>query len=160
MEMEFDVQIIKKDLYDYQLHHVYTSPAGLFGTIVGCLFLVGFANTGTPLYLLIGIFIILYFPWTLSIKAAQQAASPAFKEPLHYRLSEEGVEVSRGEEKQLLEWKNFQKAVSSGKSILLYTSKINAFIFPKRELGEKTAQLVRIISTHMEPAKVKIRGIL
>ena len=26
MEMEFDIQITKKDLYDYQLHHAYTSP--------------------------------------------------------------------------------------------------------------------------------------
>ena len=59
MEMEFDIQITKKDLYDYQLHHAYTSPSGLFGTIVGCLFIVGFFNTGTPLYLVIGAFVIL-----------------------------------------------------------------------------------------------------
>ena len=58
MEMEFDVRITKKDLYDYQLHHAYTSPSGLFGTIVGCLFIVGFLNTGTALYLIIGAFVI------------------------------------------------------------------------------------------------------
>ena len=101
MEMELDVQITKKDLYDYQLHHAYTSPSGLFGTIVGCLFVVGFINTGTPLYLVIGAFIILYFPWTLHIKAAAQAQSPVFRKPLHYRLSEEGLEISTEEEEML-----------------------------------------------------------
>ncbi len=158
MEMELDIQITKKDLYDYQLSYAYTSPSGLFGTIIGCLFLVGFLNTMTPLYLIIGLFVILYFPWMLHIKAAQQAASPAFKEPLHYRLFEEGIEVSRGEEKQLVPWERVTKAGATGKSILLYTSKVNAFIFPKRTLGERSGELIRIISLYVAPDKVKIRG--
>lgn len=158
MEIELDIQITKKDLYDYQLHYAYTSPAGLFGTIVGCLFIVGFFNSGTPLYLLIGLVIILYFPWMLNIRSAQQAASPAFKEPLHYRISEEGVEVSRGEEKQLVPWDGVIRAVSTGKSILLYTSKVNAFIFPKRVLKERTGAFIQTVSSYLPPDKVKIRG--
>lgn len=157
MEMELDVQITKKDLYDYQLHHAYTSPAGLFGTIVGCLFVVAFFNTKTPLYLVIGAFIILYFPWTLHIKAASQAQSPVFKEPLHYRLSEEGLEISAGEEKQLVPWESVTKASATGKTIMLYTSKLNAFLFPKRVLGERCGEFVQVVSRYVAPEKVKIR---
>lgn len=159
MEMEFDIQITKKDLYDYQLHYAYTSPSGLFGTIVGCLFLVGFFNTGTPLYLLIGAFIILYFPWTLHIKAASQAQAPVFKKPLHYKLSEEGLEISTEEEKQFVLWENITKASSTGKTILLYTSKINAFLFPKRELGAQCGEFVQAISRYVAPKKVKIKAV-
>lgn len=159
MEMEFDVQIIRKDLYDYQLHYAYTSPSGLFGTIVGCLFVVGFFNTGTPLYLIIGAFIILYFPWTLYIKAASQAQAPIFKKPLHYRLSEEGLEISTEEEKQLVPWESILKASSTGKTILLYTSKVNAFLFPKRELGERRGEFVQAISRYVAPEKVKIKAV-
>lgn len=159
MEMEFDVQITKKDLYDYQLYHAYTSPSGLFGTIVGCLFIVGFLNTGTPLYLVIGAFVILYFPWTLHIKAASQAQTPVFKKPLHYRLSEEGLEISTEEESQLVSWESITKASSTGKTIMLYTSKVNAFLFPKRVLGERSGEFVRLISTYVAPEKVKIRGV-
>lgn len=158
MEMEFDVQITKKDLYDYQLYHAYTSLSGLFGTIVGCLFLVGFFNTGTPLYLIIGAFVILYFPWTLHIKAASQAAAPVFKKPLHYRLSEEGLEISTEEEKQIVPWESITKASSTGKIIMLYTSKVNAFLFPKRVLGERCGELVQVISRYVAPEKVKIRA--
>lgn len=159
MEMEFDVRITKKDLYDYQLHHAYTSLSGLFGTIVGCLFLVGFFNTGTPLYLLIGAFIILYFPWTLHIKAASQAQTPIFKKPLHYRLSEEGLEISAEEEKQLVPWTDITKASSTGKTILLYTSKVNAFLFPKRELGERKGEFVQAVSRYVTPDRVKIKAV-
>ena len=157
MEMEFDVRITKKDLYDYQLHHAYTSPSGLFGTIVGCLFIVGFLNTGTALYLIIGAFVILYFPRTLHIRSARQAASQVFKEPLHYRLSEEGLLVSSGEEEQLVPWESITKAAATGKTILLYTSKVNAFLFPKRALGERSEEMVLVISRYVAPEKVKIR---
>lgn len=159
MEMEFDVQITKKDLYDYQLYHAYTSPSGLFGTIVGCLFIVGFLNTGTALYLIIGAFVVLYFPWTLHIKAASQAQQPVFKKPLHYRLSEEGLEISTEEEKQLVSWESITKASSTGKTIMLYTSKVNAFLFPKRVLGERRGEFVQIISRYVSPEKVKIRAV-
>ena len=159
MEMELDVQVTKKDLYDYQLYHAYTSPSGLFGTIVGCLFVVGFFNTGTPLYLVIGAFIILYFPWTLHIKAASQAQSPVFKKPLHYRLSEEGLEVSTEEEKQLVPWESITKASATGKTIMLYTSKVNAFLFPKRVLGEKCGEFVKIVSRYVAPDRMKIKTV-
>lgn len=159
MEMEFDVRITKNDLYDYQLHHAYTSPAGLFGTIVGCLFVVGFLNTGTALFLIIGLFVLLYFPWMLRIRAAAAAQAPVFQKPLHYRLSEEGLEVSTEDEKQLVPWESITKAYSTGRTIMLHTSKVNAFLFPKRELKERGSEFVQVISRYVAPGKVKIRGV-
>ena len=51
----------------------------------------------------------------------------------------------------------YVKAVSTSKSIIVYTSAINATIFPKRELGDQKAALIQIISTHMPPSKVRIK---
>lgn len=159
MEMELDVQITTKDMYDFQLYHAYTSPSGLFGTIVGCLFVVAFINTRTPLYLVIGAFIILYFPWMLRIRALSQAKSPIFKEPLHYRLSEEGLEISAGEEKQMAPWESITKVSATGKMIMLYTSKLNAFLFPKRVLGERCGEFVQVVSRYVAPDKMKIKTV-
>ena len=39
MEVEFDVKIDSGVLYDYMLHHTYTSFAGVVGTTVGALML-------------------------------------------------------------------------------------------------------------------------
>ena len=66
MELEFDVQILKKDIYDYQLHHIYTSPSGLFGTIVGFFMIAAAFQTGTVILGIMGVFIIGYFPWILN----------------------------------------------------------------------------------------------
>lgn len=159
MEVEFDVKITPGALYDYLMYHTYHSFAGLVGTIVGALLVVAFFMNMKPVFLIAGIVIILYLPWTLFIKSRQQyLANAAFKEPLHYRLSDEGVEVSQGETVELQKWEDMYKANSTAGSILLYTSKINACIFPKRELGDKKDAVVAAISTHMPASKVKIRG--
>lgn len=158
MELEFDVKIKKKDIYDYQLQHVYTSATGLFGTIVGCLMIAIAFQNKTYILAVVGAFVVGYFPWILNIKSGAQAASPAFQEPFHYKMDEEGIQISKGEESQKIPWDMVTKAISTRKSIVLYTSKVNAFIFPRSELQDKTGLLIEMISTHVSPGKVKIRG--
>ena len=121
--------------------------------------LVYYFSQGGVIFLLAGAVILLYLPWTLFIRSKQQMVNtPAFKEPLHYRLTEEGVEVSQGGEVQMQKWEDMHKAVSTQRSLILYTSKVSASIFPKQDLGELAPQVIQMISTHMPPAKVKIRG--
>ena len=62
-----------------------------------------------------GIVIILYLPWTLYIKSGQQAQNPAFKEPLHYVLDEEGIHVSQGEASECQKWQHMHRAVATGR---------------------------------------------
>ena len=83
--------------------------------------------------------------------------SPAFKQPLHYKMTDEGIEVSQGEDVQQLNWDSMHKAVSTSKSIILYTSRVSASIFPRKDLGDTTPKVIEMISTHMPPKKVKIR---
>lgn len=158
MELEFDVKMNHKALYDYMLHHTYTSFHGIFGTVVGVLILFGFVAYRQPIYLIAGIVVIAYLPWTLLLRAKSQIdRTPAFQEKLHYKLTEEGIEVSQGEAIEIQKWEDMYKAISTTKSIIVYTSKAKASIFPKRDLQEKTERVVEIISTHMPPGKVKIR---
>lgn len=157
MELEFDVKIDAGILYDYMLHHTFTSFAGVVGAAVGALMVVGFVMTGKVLYLIAGLVILLYQPGSLFLKAKRQAANPAFKASLHYRFTEEGVEVSQGEAKEFQAWDTMYKAVSTGKSIVLYTSRINACLFPRRDLRECQAKAIEMISTHMPPQRVNIR---
>jgi hypothetical protein len=154
MEIEFDVKMEASLLYDYMLHHTYSSFQGILGTVIGALMIVGFFSTGQILLLLAGIVIVAYLPWTLFLKSRQQMLNtPAFKEPLHYKLTEEGVEISQNEVREFQKWEE----VSTGKSIILYTSKVNASIFPRKDMGEKQTAVIEFISCHMPPKKVKIR---
>lgn len=159
MEIEFDVKVTPGVLYDYMLYHTYTSASGLIGAAAGALLVVAFFMGAGSLCLIAGIIILGYLPWTLFIKSRQQyLANPAFQKPLHYKLTEEGLEVSQNDEIQSQKWENMYKAVSTPRSLILYTSPVNAFIFPKADLGEKTSGMIEVISTHMPPKKVKIRS--
>ncbi len=159
MEVEFDVKITPAVLYDYLLAHTYTSPSGLIGAVAGALMVVAFFMGAGALVLIAGIIILVYLPWTLFLKSRQQyLANPAFKEPLHYKMTEEGVSVSQKEEVQEQKWEDMYKAVSTPRSLILYTSPVNASIFPRKDLGDQAAGVIEMISTHMPPAKVKIRS--
>ncbi len=156
--VEFDVRIKAGDLYDYMLRHTYNSPMGIVGNGVGGVLVVAAFLTGKWLMLILGLIILFYLPWTLFLKSRQQALkNPAFKNPLHFRLDEEGITVSQGEESQKQAWEDMYKAVSTPHSIIVYTSAVNASIFPKRELGDLKMQVIEMISTHMPPKKVRIK---
>lgn len=159
MDLEFDVKVTPGVLYDYMLFHTYTSASGLIGSAVGALMVVTFFMGYGVLFLIGGAVILAYLPWTLFIKSRQQYLSnPAFKNPLHYQMDERGVTVAQNGERQSQSWENMYKAVSTPRSLILYTSPVNASIFPKKDLGEKALSVTQMISTHMPPKKVKIRG--
>lgn len=158
MELEFDVKVNTSVLYDYMLHHNFTSFSGIFGTVVGALLIVAFGLNSNWYFLIAGLIIIIYMPWTLFIRANKQAlTNPAFKKPLHYKMTHEGVTVSQEEFEEFKEWNAMVKANSTSRSLFLYTSNVNAWIFPKKDLGDKKDSVIEMISIHVSPDKVKIK---
>lgn len=156
--VELDVKINAGDLYDYMLYHAYNSASGLLGSGVGAVMVIFALSTKQWIFMIGGMVLLLYLPWTYFIKSRQQALNnPAFKEALHYVLDENGLTVSQGETSGTIAWEEMVKAVSTSKSIILYTSRVNATIFPKREMGDKKAAVIETISVHMPPKKVKIK---
>ncbi len=159
MELELDIKIDAKVLYDYMLHHTYGSFQGVLGTAIGALMIIGFISTQYVIWLIGGLVLLAYLPWSLFLRSKQQMINtPAFQEPLHYRITEQGVEISQNEKKEFQSWEQMVKATSTRKSIILYTSKVNASIFPRKDLGEKEVLLIEMISKHMEAKRVKIKS--
>lgn len=159
MELELDVKITPNALYDYMLYHTYSGMSGLLSAVLGALLVILFFAGQSPIYLVAGIVVLVYLPYTLFVRSRKQYLSNAnFKEPLHFSFNDEGMSVTQGEISESLEWELMYKAVSTPSSIILYTSKVNASIFPKKDLGDKKALLIEMISTHMPPNKVKIRS--
>ncbi len=157
--LELTVKIEAGDLYDYMLMHSYTSPAGLVGSAFGAILILFAIAAQQWIFIVLGLVMLLYLPWTLFLKSRSQSlTNPSFQEPLHYLLDEEGLTVSQGEAQEKMAWGDMYKAVSTGRSIILYTSRVNATLFPKRQLGDRRAAVIEIISTHMPPSKVKIRS--
>lgn len=159
MELEFEVKVTPSVMYDYLMYHTYSKMAGIVGTIAGVFMIMVFVANHYPIYLIAGVFVIGYLPVTLFLRAHQQVQNtPAFKKPLHYKMTDEGISVSQDESTEQQSWDSCFKAVSTSSSIILYTSRATASIFPKKDLGDKKAALIEMISTHMPPDKVKIRS--
>lgn len=157
--LNLTVKIKAGDLYDYMLRHSFCSPSGILGSTFGAVLIVFAVMTQQWIFIVLGLVMLLYLPWTLFVKSRRQILSnPSFQEPLNYTLDDAGLTISQGEESAAMAWEDMYKAVSTSRSIILYTSRVNATIFPKRELGDKKMAVIEMISTHMPPAKVKIRG--
>ena len=157
--VELDVKIEAGDLYDYMLMHTYSSAAGVMGTASGAVFILLALGTQRWAFIALGALLILYLPWTLFVKSRRQVLSnPSFQKPLHYVLDDQGLTISQGEDSVQYLWEEMHKAVSTGRSIILYTSRVNATLFPKRQIEDKKANVIEMISTHMPPNKVKIRS--
>lgn len=158
METEFDVQIKPGNLFDFKMQVLYKTPVAIITTAIGALMLYGFISSHKWYYLLIAVILILYPPIDmLRLSFMQAKMVPAYKNGTHYHLSPEGVTITVGEETQNAPWSTFTKAAGTRSSYFLYTSKNTALIFPKASMGEKTEDVLRIISANMSPDKVKIR---
>lgn len=159
MEFEISIKMTPNALYDYLLYHIYTSFQGLLGAIAGLFMIMIFISGQSPIFLIAGLVVLAYLPYTLFLRSRKQfVSSSAFKEPLNYKFDDEGMTVSQSELSETVLWEHIVKAVSTPNSIILYTSKVNASIFPKKDLGDRKSDFIKIISTHMDPKKVKIRG--
>jgi len=157
--VEFSVKMRAKDLYDFMLRHHYNTAGGILGSGMSAVcILVGY-NRREWLFVILGLIVLFYLPVSLYLKSKQQAVlNPVFKEPLQYSMTEEGITVSQGETNQLVSWETVDKAVSTQRSIILYTSRVNAMIFPKDQLGDQRAAVIGMIATHVPPKKVKIKS--
>lgn len=155
---EVDVHMNASVLFDFNLRHTYCSLQGPIATILGAMLLLFFAKGAGVIYLLAGIFVIAYLPWNLFLSAKRQALSTeAFQKPLHYVFTEKGIYVSQDNEIQMQRWEDVHLAVATAKSIILYTSRVKASIFPRKDLGTQTVTLIEIICKHVNPKKVRIK---
>jgi hypothetical protein len=160
--MEFSVKMTTLVLYNYLLRQAYTGFSGWFGNILGvmmiALYFVEGNFQGVYWALIAGLVVIFYTPLNLLSKAKKQMLfNQAFKNPLHYTVNEEGIQVSQNDQTVLTPWGQLYKAVSTGKSIIIYTSRYHAWIFPRKDLADQENKLIEMISTHMPPARVKIK---
>ena len=156
--LEFDVMMSSGVLYDYLLRHSYSSAVGLLGSCFGAFGIIMFFCYGGWLYLIMGIIVLVYLPVTLFKRSKMvMLTNPAYKQPLKYRFTEKGYTVSQEEARSSVEWSGCRKAISTKKSIIIYTGKNNASIFPREQIPGGASALIGVIARYMEPKRIKIR---
>lgn len=149
-------------MYRFLLYHIYHSFSGIFSIAAGlgilALFFVLRDSSQSWIYLLFGILFLVYEPWSLYTRAVKQAKlNPVFKKPLKYTVTEQGITVTQDQTANEAAWESVLRVRETGKSIYVYTSTRNAFIWEKTQMGNETAAVKKLLETHIAPDKRKIK---
>jgi len=165
MSVKISVQMEEKYMYDFMVYHTYTHMSGILGAVIGVIALglgistlsKGDAQAAMPAFLVAVLFLIVN-PMTTKKRAKMQVEkTEMFQKPLEYEFSEEGVTVRQDDLEMLNPWDDFQKAISTRKSVILYVTKLRAIIFPKACMGDQYEEVVEMIRANMPASRVKIR---
>ena len=167
MPVKFEVQLEAKDIFDYTLYRNYTSFSGIASGVIGAWSIwmalervIMGAWEASLMYWVFALITLAYLPYMMWTKSKKQYRSnETFQYPIEYTFSEQGITAVQGEVNVTNEWEAVEKAVSTQNSVILYMSRVRAIIFPKRCMGEKYEEVIKMIHTHMPPQKVKIRHI-
>jgi hypothetical protein len=166
MEVRFDVKMTRKVMYNFLMNHTYRSFSGIVGILfgIGAFVLMGVTYGSVDtwqsiLYLVFGVWFLLYLPVSLYTKAMKQVKlNPTFQKPITYVINEEGITTQQGEQHVTIPWEDMMKVSETKISLLMYTGKRYSFVLPKESMGAQYETVVGLIREHMDAKQVKIKG--
>lgn len=165
MPIEFDIKITDKDMYRFNMHHAYTGFQGIFATGIGIAVLAVFALTYgkvetvySMLYLLFGIIFLVYMPVSLWLRSKRQIlVSPVLKETLHYSLDDTGIHVSVNGQTADLEWNLIYKMITTKSNLLIYSSRVNAYVIPLVQLAGLYGRVKELAEQKLEKYRLRMK---
>ncbi|MSS63802.1 YcxB family protein [Velocimicrobium porci] len=164
-EIKLSIMINPKDMFRFLMRHFYTHFSGIFGVILSLGALVVFflnIGKGEPtfmiaLFIMASLFTVLQ-PIQFWVKANQRVKlNPMFKEPLLYTMNSEGITVEQKEDNVLLPWKDVRSIIESKNAIFVYSSSVNAFILPKKQLGQDVQNVKEIMKANTDKNICKLK---
>lgn len=87
------------------------------------------------------------------LKANTLSKRPELFVPIEYEIDEEEVAVTQGEEHIVYRWEDGFRFVVKKNLLLMYVSRINAYILPKDQLGEDYTRLLTMAKNHGCPVR-------
>jgi hypothetical protein len=87
------------------------------------------------------------------LKANTLSKRPELFVPIEYEIDEEEVAVTQREEHIVYRWEDGFRFVVKKNLLLMYVSRINAYILPKDQLGEDYTRLLTMAKNHGCPVR-------
>ena len=165
MEVSFDVQLQPKDLFRFNMYQTYTGMQGVLSIVLGIL---GFVMAGlsvgkaeipyTIMYIVVGLIFLFYIPVSLWLRSKHTLkANAVLAGKLHYEVSEKGIHVVQGKETGDLPWDAVYKLVSNKHQILIYTTRVNAYVVPREQIGDQYDGFCQVAGKVLEPFRLKLK---
>lgn len=154
--ISFSVQMTVKDVYRFNMYHVYHSASGLVGLLLSLLALgnliISFdslTDQGKTIMTIVALWFTVLEPIMVYRRAKKQVKKiKSYHKPLHYAIGEQGITVSQDEESQTMEWNRLRRIVKTRQQILIYSSRVHAFIFPKTAWQDQEQKMQSLLKRY------------
>ena len=166
MKVTLDIKLDAKDLFRFNMMQAYRGMQGALSIILPILVFAyavtsyGTVSIGSTLvYIGLGIMFLVYVPVSLWLRVNKTVKDEnnALSKSIHYEFEEEAIRVSVGEESVEFKWENVFQMKTSGNLLLLYTNRINAYIFPLIQVGDKYEDLSKLAHSKLEKYRTKMK---
>lgn len=165
MRVEFKTQLKRENLFKFNMYQIYTSFQGILSIIVAVfVIVVGFYNLRkvtpqkTILTFAIGLLFLFYLPITLYRRAeVALKKNEVLAGEIQYILSEEGVKVQCGDEEALLPWECVYKVVATKTNILIYSTRVNAYVIPRKQVEDIYGDIFKVVNENLEKYRVSMK---
>lgn len=165
MPIEFNVKLEAKDMYRFNLYHTYHGFQGwlsiILGIVITALSIYTFEQIEimyTMLYILFGIIFVVYNPISLYFSSKKVVLkSDTLKHTLYYTLSEEALSIKVEEASATLLWSQIYRALSTKHNLLIYTSRRNAYVIPKRFIIEEYEGIRLLLKQQLPSYRVHVK---
>ncbi len=154
--ISFSVQMTVKDVYRFNMYHVYHSVSGLVGLLLSLLALgnliISFdslTDQGKTIMTIVALWFTVLEPIMVYRRAKKQVKQiKSYHKPLHYTIGEQGITVSQDEESQTMEWNRLRRIVKTRQQILIYSSRVHAFIFPRTAWQDQEQKMQSLLKRY------------
>ena len=166
MKVALDIKLDAKDLFKFNMMQAYRGMQGALSIILPIL-VFAYAGTtygevsmgSTLVYIGLGIMFLVYVPVSLWLRVNKvvKDENNALSKTLHFEFAEEKISVSVGEESVEFQWENIFQMKTSGDLLLVYTNRINAYILPLPQVGEKYEVLSQLAHSKLQKYRIKMK---
>lgn len=163
--LKFSVKIGGDDMVNFVLRHSYSGISGWGGVVLSIAaiiyLIVSFSSldmVGRAALALIGILFTVVNPLMLIYKARRQVKSNRmFDIPIEYTLSDDVLVIEQGEEQLTVPWENIRLVKDTKRSLIVYVTKIRAFIWPKSQIAGQYDEITKTLLDKMGSARVRLK---
>lgn len=166
MKVTLDIKVDAKDLFRFNMMQAYRGMQGVLSILLPILVFAYAVTTygevsigSTLVYVGLGIVFLIYVPISLWLRVNKTVKDEnnALSKSLHYDFEEDGIRVSVGEESVEFKWENIFQMKTSGSLVLVYTNRINAYILPLSQVGDKYDELSKLAHVKLEKYRIKMK---
>lgn len=166
MKVTLDVKLSAKELFRFNIQQAYRGMQGSLSIILPLLVFAYAVNTygqvsigSTLVYVGLGIMFLVYVPISLWLRVNKTIndSNNALSKVLHYEFEEQAITVSVESERVEFKWENVFQMKTSGKLLLIYTNRINAYILPLDQVGDKYEELSKLAHSKLEKYRIKMK---